>query len=176
MLLFSLIPAVLAASPESTVEVKRAQYFELSEPMTFHWQAGHPTFKRGTILVLAVNKAMARPRQAQSPTLFVGNTPVAVTHPGYLDGQMVVFVPGHTAGATPVFWADTKLPEQITVEDGNKLLALNQTDSPLSWTVDERTLTFDNQANLYGHIADLIEAYAPQDQDFANGYRMAAEQ
>lgn len=176
MLLFHLISAVLAAAPQSAVEVKLAQYFEVTEPITFHWQADQPTFTNGTILVLAVNKAQALPRQAQSPTLFVGNSPAAVTHPGYLDGRMVVFVPGHTTGSTPVFWADSNLPEQITVADGNALLAMVRADDSPSWTVEKSTLKFGNEAKLYGHIAELIETHAPQDIDFAKGYRMAAEQ
>ena len=89
---------------------------------------------------------------------------------------MVVFVPDHTTGSTPVFWADTKLPEQITVEDGTQLMAQTQAVAPSSWTVEAPTLKFDNEAKLYGHIADLIDAHAPQDRDFANGYRVAAGQ
>ena len=176
MLLISLISAALATPPQKAVEVKLAQYFEVNEPITFHWQAEQPSFKNGTILVLAVNKAQALPRQTQSPTLFVGNSPAAVTHPGYLDGRMVVFVPGHTTDSTPVFWADSKLPEQMTVTDGNELLAQVPSNGTSAWTAERTTLKFHNEANLYGHIAELIEKHAPQDIDFAHGFRMAAEQ
>ena len=176
MVLLTLIAAAFASS-SGVHSVPEAQRFSLSEPMAFHWIAGSPTMAKGTILVIKVDADMAKPRQAVGPTLFVGSTPAAVTHPGYRDGHMVVFVPGHPdLESTPVFWAQPEgLPEQISVQQGTELSA----NAPPIVHRPERTsgpIAVRNERMLYGHISDLIMRYAPADADFAHGYRVAADQ
>ena len=176
MILWALIAGVFA-SPGGVHSVAEIHRFSLSEPMRFHWAEGAPTMDKGTILVVEVDADMAKPTQAVGSTLFVGATPAAVTHPGYRDGFMVVFVPGHpNIGTTPVFWAQAdRLPERTSLQHGTKL----SENAPGIAHRPARTLgpvLLQNERMLYGRIAELITQYAPADADFAHGYRLAADQ
>lgn len=175
MFIVSLIAAAAAMTP-GVLSVEYVQPFSLEEPITYHWRQDAPAMTDGTILVVRVDSTVARPKQAEGPTLFVGNTPAAVTHPGYLDGHMVVFVPGHPKlDLTPVFWAQSGLPERTTVADGlafaSQYSADDQAVSPA-----QPPLALRNERSLYGVIADLILRYAPSDTEFAQGYKLSADQ
>ena len=175
MVLWALITAAFASS-DGVLSIAEVHRFSLSEPMTFHWTAGAPAMDKGTILVVEVDGNTAKPRQTAGATLFVGSAPAAVTHPGYRDGYMVVFVPGHIdMNETRVFWGHPeRLPEQISLRQGAELSA----SDPTPVLRPERifgTIELKNERKLYGHIAELIIRYAPADADFAHGYRLAAE-
>ena len=176
MILWTLITAVFA-SPNGVHSIAEAHRFSLSEPMSFHWTAGSPAMDKGTILVVEVDPDMATPSQGTGATLFIGSTPAAVTHPGFRDGYMVVFVPGHLdLDSTKVFWAESeRLPERTTVQQGADLSESTPPGNHRPARI-HGPIALKNERMLYGLIADLIIRYAPADSDFAHGYRLAAEQ
>lgn len=175
MFIVSLITAAAAMTP-GVLGVEHVQPFSLEEPITYHWRHDAPPMTDGTILVVRVDSTVARPQQADGPTLFVGNTPAAVTHPGYLDGHLVVFVPGRpNLDLTPIFWAQSGLPEQTTAADG-AAFASQHSASPQAASAAQPPLALRDERRLYGVIADLILRYAPSDTDFARGYQRSAGQ
>jgi len=180
MIFLSLISAVLAAPPAGVHGVTLIQPFELKQAMTYQWQAGAPPMKTGTLLVVQVDPKQAVPRQAGGSNLYIGGTPAAVTHPGYKDATMVVFVPGSPDwSSTPIFWAQGDLPERTTLKDGLQLAKTIGADPFPAAEMNRVTLppiVVNNESDLYGHVAGLIDAHAPADGDFANGYRLGSSQ
>lgn len=180
MILFSLISVALAAPPVGVHGVTLVQPFELKQPMAYQWQAGAPSMNSGTLLVVQVDPKQAIPRQAGGSNLYIGGVPAAVTHPGYTDGNMVVFVPGSPDwSTTPIFWAEGDLPERTTLSDGLELAkAVGADPFPVAEMnrVTLPAIAVNNESELYGHVAGLIEVHAPADRAFAHGYRLGAGQ
>ncbi len=179
MFLFTLLAAALAGTSPGINGVELIQHFQLDEPMSYHWRADAPDIKEGTLLVIDVDEQQARPRQTAGPGLFVGDTLAATTHPGHTNGRMVVFVPGRVdLKHTPIFWANSDLAERTTQADARKLaesVSVTRLSSQAINGAQIPGIHVSSETQLYVHIADLIERYAPADADFAKGYRLAGE-
>ena len=180
MITFALMSVALAAPPDGVLALDSVEHFTLDAPLRYHWVAGAPSMQQGTLFVVEISPDSAHVSQAGGPVLYVGTIPAALTHPGVTDSHLVAFVPQHVdLSATPVFWGPPDLPERVTPSKGQA--ALQETSAkPFSpnqvrdATVPQRH--FDHEAALYVRIAELIEAHAPADLDFAHGYQLGGNQ
>jgi hypothetical protein len=134
------------------------------------------TYDTGTLFVVHVDAAYAKSSQANGDVLYVGNIPAARLNPGHLDSHVVAFVPSEIDfTATPVFWGPPTLPERVRPAiEGNKALDRAQAKpfaadqlSGVQTTVN----SLRNEKHIHVRAADLIDTFAPQDKDFASGYR-----
>jgi hypothetical protein len=106
------------ATPAPVLDLLYAQTFTLDERSNFDWRKDQPSFKAGTIMVIAVESVYAYPRQSEHPTLFVGDSTAMFFNHGWIDGEptanMVIMVPG-TPDLTkePIWFGTPYLPEQV---------------------------------------------------------------
>ena len=106
----------------------------------------------------------------------MGTTPAARLNPGYLDGHIVGYVPGHVdLSETPVFWGPSTLPEQVKpgVHGEQALRQANAAPFPaqIVASATHPTQQLSDQKAIQLRAAELIDRFAPGDADFARGYR-----
>ncbi len=156
-----------------------AQRFTLAQSYTYMWTAAQPSLTEGTIVVVRVAAEDARVRQVGGPVLYVGAVPAERVNNGDLDGAVIVFVPGWVdLGATPIHWGPPTLPERVDEAAGEAALAGAQSAPATERAVQAATkppVHLADGSALYRHLADLIEAYAPSEQERARGYRGVAQ-
>lgn len=111
-------------TPAPVLDLLYVQTFTIDERTDFEWRKDQPSFKTGTIMVIAVESVYAYPRQSEHPTLFVGNSTAMFFNHGWIEGvptaNMVIMVPG-TPDLTnePIWFGTPYLPEQV----GPKIIA-----------------------------------------------------
>jgi hypothetical protein len=159
-----------------------ARPFTLEQPYQYLYTKEQPEITSGYILVLEVDPTFALPRQVHMPVLFVGTRPAELTNFGAESGRVVVLVPGDTdLASSPMFYGDTELPERIDAARGieERDLALDQGITPFSQEEIDAALQAGGSPlaavsidGVYREVADLILAYAPEDVDTANGYKL----
>ncbi len=178
MFAFALISAAIAASPSSggIKGLAHVETFTMSEPGHFAWNVLGDEFISGTMVVVKVDKEMARVRQVGGPVLFIGTTPAARLNPGHVDGHVVAYVPGTIdLSVTPVFWGPSVLPEQVDPATQGEQFLRESGAKPFTEEMVDRasrpTKHLPNQKGVQRMAADLIDLYAPADADFARGYR-----
>ena len=174
MLLMSV--ALAAAPSEGVSSLAHVETFSVTQPALFAWNAEARTFTTGTLFVVAVDKKHAKVRQVGGPVLYVGTTPAARLNPGYLDGHIVAYVPGHVdLSETPVFWGPSTLPEQVKpgVHGEQALRQANAAPFPAQvvTSATHPTQQLSDQKAIQLRAAELIDRFAPGDADFARGYR-----
>jgi hypothetical protein len=167
-------PVALAASP-GTVALVSSQSFTLAQPYRYTWTKAKHAITEGTIIVVQVHPDDARVRQAGGKVLYVGAVPAERANNGDLDGHIIAFVPGQPdLDVIPVFWGPATLPEQVDTPAGQAARenATHHINQPLTQG-NTRTapLRLSDGAALYGHLADLIDEYAPSEPERAKGYR-----
>ena len=169
-----------AAPPKGIVAIDHIQPVKLTTPFTYEWNAVRPITDQVTILVVEVSPGTATLRQSASPVLYVGATPAARVHPGQVDHHLVVFVPGTPdLSKTPVFWGPDTLPERVTAKAGTQAVAESGAapfSAATTETVTKPPLQLADQGQLYGHMASLIDTYAPADERFSESIRVTLQQ
>lgn len=167
--------------PAPVLDLVLARRFVLDEPTTYPWTQERPKILFGTLLVLKVDRDLARPRQVDMPVLYVGATPAEVANGHPLSDHRIAFVPGEVdLTRAPVFFGSTRLPE--TVDRARGLEELRRARAagirPFSekavseaWQRGGAPLHVRDAKDLYVAIADLIDLYAPAERDVARGMR-----
>jgi len=182
-----LAPVVLAQDAASTVtpakRVLLAKPFTVAEPFQNDWSKEKSKVTQGTILVVEVDEALARPRQTAMPVLYVNDRPAIQTNFGYPGGKLVLIVPGPLDLATArVYHGSDRLPEQVTAAFGAEQLRAARAAGvgPFPAAQVRRAferggerLQVEHVTELYSKtIADLIEKVSPEEKDRAADYRM----
>jgi len=175
-------PAVIPTDQGASVrDLIYARSFTLEEPFTYLWMREHPQVTSGTILVLDVDRAYARPRPVDMPVLYVGGTPAELMNVGYESGTIIAIVPGNRdLTAEPIFFGSIELPERVDASRGQEELAA-------AWAAGIRPFSSETvrRANARGGrllaartpkelllaIADLLDSYAPDESDRTRAYR-----
>ena len=176
MFLIALVAAAMAGPNPGILSLEHVEQFTLQTPEEYVWNADRPSFHQGTLFVVTVDKDKADVHQAGGTVLYVGRTPAARLNPGHLDGRIIAYVPGQVdLSKTPIFWGPSTLPERIRPDiDGRRALE-NAQAKPFKIAVVQQAHSKDqgltNAKHLQVRAAELIDRYAPQDRDFARGYR-----
>jgi hypothetical protein len=170
-----------AAELTAVSDLVYARPFVLRESYPYTWLSEQPLISAGHLLVLAVDPEVARPRQVDVPILYAGDTPAQLTNTGFPSGYLIVVVPDWIdLRVSPVFFGSTGLPEQIGRAYGQREMetAVARGVEPFA---TERlaaaeaeggdTLLADDAVALMRAVADLIEIYAPEEQELAEIYR-----
>ena len=118
--------------------------------------------------MVAVDKDLAKVRQAGGPVLYVGTTPAARLNPGHLDGHIVAYVPGTVDfSKTPVYWGPSTLPERVdpSIEGARALKDSNAHPfaATLVKSVTHPEQRLSDQKGLQLRAAELIDRFAPGD-------------
>jgi len=176
MFFLALVAAALAGPNPGIVSIAHIEPFELETPVPYPWNASQESIVDGTLLVIHIESERARIRQVGGPVLYVGNTPAARLNPGHLDAHIIAYVPGHVdLSVAPVFWGPSTLPEAVRPSIEGEAAVRNGQAKPFAVSEINPVLqpqrTFKNEKHIQVRAADLIEKYAPQDMDFARGYR-----
>jgi len=176
MFILALIASALAGPNPGIVSIAHIEPFQLETPVDYYWNATRESIVEGTLLVVQVDPERARIRQAGGPVLYIGNTPAARLNPGHLDAHVIVYIPGHVDLSTaPIFWGPSTLPEAVRPAIEGEEAVHRAQAKPFALSEVHPVLkpkrTFKNEKHIQVRAADLIEKYAPQDMDFAHGYR-----
>lgn len=166
-------PMALATSP-GAVELVSSQSFTLAQPYLYTWTKAKDGITEGTIIVVQVHPDDARVRQAGGKVLYVGAVPAERANNGDLDGHIIAFVPGQPdLDVIPVFWGPATLPEQVDTATGQAARenAIQHINHALPGSTPTTPLRLADGAALYGHLANLIDEYAPSEPERAKGYR-----
>ncbi len=109
------LPLVISDHGQGVRRVVDAQPFSLGEGrFEYDYVAGHPMFTRGTLVVLAVDPALARPRDAAMPVLYVGAMPLQIVAQDPSSTCVVGLVaPGVDLAAEPLFFGSTEPAERV---------------------------------------------------------------
>ncbi len=180
------VPVAPRGSVGSVIGLLYARPFTLQTPYRYEWTAEKPEITSGYLLVLEVDKELARPRNIGVPVLYVGETPAELANVGYESGLMIVIAPGAVdLETTPVFFGSEQLPERVDGARGRlereAAAAIGIVPFPESM-VDRaieaggETLAARDSEDLYLAIADLIDAYSPDETDRAAIYRIVSEE
>ncbi len=158
-----------------------ARPFRLREPYVYSFLAGQPAILRGSLLVLAVDPEVARPRDVDVPVLYGGDTPLHLTNTGYSSGRMVIIAPEwFDLANSPVFFGSMELPERVDRARGREEQALAIGRGAVPFASAERaaaraaggdSLVCAGSVELFRAVADLIDRYAPDEKELADIYR-----
>ncbi len=177
MFILTCILAAFAGPNPGVITLTHVQPFQLEQATTYPWNGHRSSFDQGTLFVVEVDPNQAQPRQAGAPVLYVGNTPAARLNPGHLDSHIVAFVPENIDfSATPIFWGPSTLPERVRpdLEGQDALKKAKAKPFPAAEVnkVQRPKKSLQSEKHIHVLAADLIDQYAPQDGDFARGYRV----
>jgi hypothetical protein len=174
-----LFNGAIASPPAGVVALDHVQPVQIEDAFVYEWNAERRQIQTATILVVEVVPGTAQTRQTATPVLYVGSTPAARVHPGETDHHLVVFVPGHPdLSRTPIFWGPDTLPEQVTAQMGTESTQ-NIAGQPFSLAATHAAtrplIQLSDQGALYGHMASLIDEYAPSDHRFSTSIRVTLQ-
>lgn len=166
--------------PRSVNDILYAQPFKLKKGYTNTWSKGHELVSSGVLVVLAVEPALAQPRDALEPILYAGSTPVQRLNHGGQSGRVIGIVPGATDLAVSPFWFGTPgLPERVTAASARAELSRAQKRGIHPFAADKlRSVTHppavatDLAALLRDVASTLVSEYSPQEKYLANSWRL----
>jgi len=180
-------PAIPADTLASEVALVYAQPFVLEQPATHTWRAEQPSFSAGMLLVIEVeDRGLIQSRQVYEPVLYAGAQTAEKINTGSESGHLVVVVPAPLAadgsvdldlGATPIFFGEPALPEQVTAEivqselDRAVARGLGGSSASQIASAMQDMVSFPDHGELHAFAASLIEAYSPQEVDLIAGLR-----
>jgi hypothetical protein len=158
--------------------------FVLDEPYTYSMTKDPFEVRSGSVVVLDVDRALARPREVGMPVLYAGSLPIELANPGFIDGRVIGIVPSVVPlRLAPLYFGSDELPERVGPRRGEEELAAARSagikpvpaeefDAALARGGD--ALHVANHSLLYAALSDLILAHAPADSDWAEGYRISS--
>ncbi len=181
------LPEVPAVTHTSPVQLVLARPFTLETPYVHAWRAERPQVTAGVALVLQVeDRSLIHPRQGYEPVLYVGEQTAERLNAGHESGYVVAIVPAsvNAAGsvnldlsATPIYFGDPALPEQIDAATAQAQLAKALADGVQAAPTEAVTqvlqsqVHFNNDWELRVWAADLIEQFSPLEADLVSGLR-----
>ena len=150
------LPLVLTDSGHSVHRVVRAQSFTLGEAaFDYDFSAEHPSLHAGTLVVIAADPAVARPRDANMPVLYAGARPVQIVAQDAATGCVVgLIAPDIDLSKDPVFFGSTEPPERVSRSRGEA-----ERSAALSAGIRPRPMTELQAARL----PDLLVAHSAVD-------------
>lgn len=109
------LPLVISDPGHGVRRLVEAQSFSLVEgTFEYDYVAGHPSFSRGTLVVLEVDPTLARLRDAAMPVLYVGAMPLQVVAQSDTNDCLVGLVaPGVELAKEPWFFGSTEPAERV---------------------------------------------------------------
>jgi hypothetical protein len=109
------LPLVVSDTGDGVRRLVEAQPFTLGEgTFEYDYVASHPSYSRGTLVVLAVDPALARPRDAAMPVLYVGAMPLQIVAQNASSTCVVGLVaPGVDLTVEPLFFGSTEPAERV---------------------------------------------------------------
>jgi len=156
-------------------ELILSQSFSLSQAHSYLWTKEKPEITEGTIVVVGVESEDAQVRQVGGPVLYVGPVPAERVNNGDMDGAIIAFVPGHIdLSKTPIYWGPPTLPERVDEKAGAAALRSTRVAPHSKATIDalrKPAAQLNDTADLYRHLANLIDTHAPSERERAQGYR-----
>ncbi|MCB9681745.1 MAG: hypothetical protein H6733_09760 [Alphaproteobacteria bacterium] len=119
------IPVVPMDDGQGVHALVAARPFALTAgKLTYDHAADHAAITDGTVVVVAVDDALAVARDAKSPVLYAGALPVQVvtrqSHPGCIVGLLP---PEVDLASAPLFFGSYEPPERVDVARGEAELA-----------------------------------------------------
>ncbi len=176
-------PPQIPDTPAVVDELVYARAFAVEEGFKFLWRKERPNVEQGMLLVLKVDKALAVPRAAPMPVLYVGEHTVQRINNGDQSGYLVVVVPGQVdLVKTPIWFGTPDLPERVDSakvqaeraladEAGIKPFSEKQVQAALA-KGGEQVEAADMSALLRDQVAELILEYCPDEKHLAEGFRL----
>ncbi len=178
----SSVPVEPVAATGAVWDLLCIRPFTLEQPYVYEWMRERPEMTAGQLVVLQVDPQFSRPRQTDVAVLFAGDTPAQLTNVGYPSGMLVVIVPEWVDLSTaPFYFGSTELPERIDRARGAAELsaasALGAVPFARERLASARSVGGDAAAladanALFLAVADLIDAYAPDEHERAENYRI----
>ena len=178
----STVPVEPVAATGAVWDLLCIRPFTLKQPYVYEWMRERPEMTAGELVVVRVDPQLSRPRQTDVAVLFAGDTPVQLTNVGYPSGILVVIVPGWVdLSAAPFYFGSTELPERIDRARGaaelSAAMALGAAPFARERLASARSAGGDEAAPadanaLFLAVADLIDAYAPDEHERAENYRI----
>ena len=175
-------PAAAVGTHSGVSGLVLARPFTLTQPATFTWVKGQPSYDAGWLVVVRVDPELIRPRQVGVPVLYAGTTPVELLNDGYPSGVAIGLVPASVdVEHAPIFFGPTTLPERVDAAYGAQVLATAKArgfaaPSPAEWaaarTAGGSAVRLDDRGDLQHQAADLIDTYAPSEHERAERYRL----
>jgi len=133
-------------------------------------------------VVVEVDPALARPRDVDSPVLYVGATPAERVNAGRTHGRVVLIVPGRPdLTEVPVYLGSVELPERVDAARGAReleaarALGIEPFGAAEVRAAEARggdVLRLPGADALYRAAGDLVEAWAPEDAERADNLRV----
>jgi len=170
----------MPATPAPVDEIVYARPFRSEQPMPFAWRAGTPEINEGQILVLRVSPALVQPRQSAEPVLYVGDQTAERINTGLVSGHLIVIVPGKPDLChSPIWFGTPALPERVDVDTiaAERALASAARIGPRPCAEVGKALVsggdrlrVSSREDLLRRLAPLIQRYAPDEADLADGF------
>ncbi len=159
-----------------------ARPFTIAQAEPFRWVKEQPSYDSGWLVVVRVDAELVRPRQMGVPVLYAGTTPIELLNDGYPSGIAIGLVPRSVdLEHAPLYFGPTTLPERVDAAYGGQVLATATArgfaaPSPTEWasarTAGGAEVHLRDRGALQHQAADLIDAYAPDEHERAERYRL----
>lgn len=165
-----------------------AQPYVLDQAFEHTWRAERPSARAGWLLVLDVDPELVIPQQGYEPVLYVGDQTAERVNHGHGSGHLVVIVPAdldHARGepaldlfAGPIWFGTPRLPEQVDAKIvAQELLAARRAGIrpfPAAKVAAAKQrgggfVAFDDRTELERYAATLVQTWAPDEYDLAQG-------
>lgn len=177
------VPACAAAIPPPPVAVKNivvAQPFTLGRPYVYDWSAEKLVVQSGVLVVLDVDPALAKARDALEPVLYAGDVPVQRLNSGGESGRVVAIIPGNVdLATTPIWFGAPGLPGRITAEMARAERARAERADVRPFgreriaAVTRPPVSAPDLTTLLRNVAAaLVEQYSPQEKYLADQWRL----
>ena len=170
----------IPAAPAAVQTILYARPFNLATGYRNTWSRERELVSSGTLVVLAVDRALVVPRNAAEPVLYAGDRPIQRLNRGDKSGRLVGIVPGVTDITGLPFWfSRPNLPERITVEIGRAERARAEAAGirPFAPQVVRNVMrprisVADVPTLLRTEAANLVLRFAPEDRELAASWRL----
>lgn len=176
------VPACAVAIPQTPAPVKNilvAQPFTLGRPYVYDWSAEKLVVQSGVLVVLEVDPALAKARDALQPVLYAGDVPVQRLNHGD-SGRVIAIIPGNVnLATTPIWFGAPGLPGRITAEiaHAERAKAERADVKPFGReriaAVTRPTVSAPDLTTLLRAVASaLVEQYSPQEKYLTDQWRL----
>lgn len=169
--------------PSTPVAVESLLYeqpFTVEKPFTT-WGRERAQVSKGVLVVVAVDPALVDPRDAVvNPVLYAGNAVVIRLNHGNESGRVVGIVPGDFDPASdPIWFGSPELPERVTEDtvraERSRAEKVGMRPPPAAEVSRARrpaVAATDLAALLRDVAAPLVDEFAPEDREIADGWRL----
>jgi hypothetical protein len=167
-------------APKPVNDILAVQPFTLQQGFRNTWSKERALVSSGVVIVVAVDPALARRRDAAEPILYAGDTAVQRLNDGGQSGRIIAIVPGAASLANaPIWFGAPGLPERVTADTARAERAQAEKSGIRPFAAEKlRGITRPavaaaNQAALLrDHVAPLLLEYSPQEKELADSWRL----